>query len=100
LYATDHQRDCARSKNQRGLRLLTPGPGQEAGNDDPAGSRQRQKEEDLQAKENIAKPNLKGKPDGQVASRRKGEKALGRDWYKPGTRTCWLWEEGTCSRMW
>lgn len=33
----------------------------------------------------MAKPTPKGKPDEQVAPRRKGEKALGRDWYKPGT---------------
>lgn len=69
LYATDHQRDYARSKNQGALRPLTRQPGQEARHDDPAGSGQRQKQEELQAKENMAKPNPKGKPDGQVAPR-------------------------------
>lgn len=39
------------------------------GNDDPEGSRQRQKKEELQAKENTAKLNPKRKPGRQMVLR-------------------------------
>lgn len=39
------------------------------GNDDPEGSWQGQKKEELQAKENTAKPNPKRKPGGQMVLR-------------------------------